>query len=173
MTHTDFPIYPLLILGDGGQISFSMAPGRKDRRWNRDLTQDIAALVGHRVSVVLCLLEWSELNKLHLLDYPSRLQATGITFYHLPVADNQAPAVKELAVLVPAIISHWQQGIHVLVHCRAGLGRSGLFVACCLVYLGYTADQAISLVRNERRKAIQTVIQEQCILAYSQYLSVA
>jgi len=44
----------------------------------------------------------------------------------------------------------WKRGKRVLVRCQAGLNRSGLVMALVLMQDGYTADQAIDLIRKQR-----------------------
>ena len=48
-----------------------------------------------------------------------------------------------------------------VVHCLAGLGRTGTVVARLLMETGVDAGMAIELVRARRRGAIQTTEQEQ------------
>lgn len=43
-----------------------------------------------------------------------------------------------------------QEGKKVLVHCQAGLNRSGLVSARALMKAGYSAQEAIDLLRNSR-----------------------
>ncbi len=42
----------------------------------------------------------------------------------------------------------------VLVHCQAGLNRSGLITALALMHLGRTADEAIRLLRDRRSPVV-------------------
>jgi hypothetical protein len=48
----------------------------------------------------------------------------------------------------------WQAGKKVLVRCQAGLNRSGLTAALVLMQSGYTADEAIALLRTKRSKYV-------------------
>ena len=48
----------------------------------------------------------------------------------------------------------------VVVHCRGGLGRSGMFAASVLVALGRPARKAIEAVREAREGTIETPDQE-------------
>jgi protein-tyrosine phosphatase len=41
-----------------------------------------------------------------------------------------------------------KKGKKALIHCRNGKGRSGLFLASCLVYKGYIKYDAIKQVRK-------------------------
>jgi len=53
-----------------------------------------------------------------------------------------------------------RRGGKVVIHCRVGLGRSGMIAARLMVELGMTPSEAISRVRKARPGAIQTSEQE-------------
>ncbi|CAN5125247.1 hypothetical protein BH18ACT14_BH18ACT14_19310 [soil metagenome] len=48
------------------------------------------------------------------------------------------------------IASLVREGKHVALNCLSGVNRSGLLVACALVVLGYTPEEAIEAVRSAR-----------------------
>ena len=148
------------------KMCVSVAPGKKDRKWNRNLLNDLSLIKSNHFQVIVCLLEWSELDKLQMLEYPKTAQQHNIIFYHLQVKDCTAPKQKDLKVLVPLLIQHMELGDNILVHCRAGLGRAGTICACCLCYLGYDPITAIRLIRERRPGAIQTISQENAIVEY-------
>ncbi|XP_042569661.1 protein tyrosine phosphatase domain-containing protein 1-like isoform X2 [Cyprinus carpio] len=57
------------------------------------------------------------------------------------------------------------------VHCHAGLGRTGVLLACFFLFTTQmTADQAILLVRSKRPNSIQTRGQLQCVRQFAQFL---
>jgi atypical dual specificity phosphatase len=56
-----------------------------------------------------------------------------------------------------------EQQMGVAVHCAAGLGRTGVIVACYLITLGRTADEAIDEIRNLRPGSIETAEQVEAI----------
>ncbi|CAB4871704.1 unannotated protein [freshwater metagenome] len=48
----------------------------------------------------------------------------------------------------------WSSGDRVLVRCQAGLNRSGLVLALALMIEGYTAQDAIELLRQQRSEFV-------------------
>lgn len=64
----------------------------------------------------------------------------------LPVHDN----VVELATLV----NEFRAKGNTLVHCQAGLNRSGLIAGAALMLEGLTADEAIATLRESRSPAV-------------------
>jgi len=119
------------------------------------------------VDVVICLLEWKELSKYKMSNYPGDVQRRGIKFYHIPTQDMTAPNVSELTGIVPVIIKHLSNGENVLVHCLAGLGRSGVVCACCLMHYGLDGKVSMREVRLRRPGSILTTKQENCVLSYA------
>ena len=57
------------------------------------------------------------------------------------------------------------------MHCGAGIGRTGTMIACYLVDKGFSAEEAIQLVRQARPGSIETREQEQVIHDLAQRMS--
>jgi hypothetical protein len=62
----------------------------------------------------------------------------------------------ELHDIVVAAHRDWKKGKRVLVRCQAGINRSGLVMALMLIRDGYSAEDAITLMRNRRGQAVLT-----------------
>lgn len=154
------------------RLSISIAPGKQDEKWNRDLQVDLNDIKDNGIHIIVCLLEWSEMIKLHIADYPKKAQENGILFYHLQIKDRGIPAKDELTAIVSIIVTHLYAGKNVLVHCRGGLGRAGTICACCLGYLGYDGETAIQTVRKHRPGAVQTKKQAECVMNFSRQFTI-
>lgn len=63
------------------------------------------------------------------------------------------------------------EGRKVAVHCHAGLGRTGLAIACYMVFAGEcNAADAVASVRRDRPGALQTAAQVMFVSIFEQYL---
>lgn len=155
-----------------GRLTVSISPGKCDHRWNRNLEMDLKAIKRNGITVIVCLLEWSEMRMLEIIDYPRKAEEAGFLFYHLPIKDCSVPTQDEINVLIPILVRHLVKGHNILIHCREGLGRAGTICACCLIHFGFDGKTAIDTIRRKRPGAIQTSKQEECVLQYHQGLCV-
>ncbi len=109
---------------------------------------DIAAEgVGHVVS----LLEPGEARDLGLEAEPEMVRLQQMEFSSFPIPDMGVPAsVERYARLTQALARQVHDGTSTLVHCRAGIGRSGLVAAGVLMHAGLTARQALAQISSQR-----------------------
>lgn len=153
-----------------GRIGLTLAPGKKDDSWERDLEADLERLHGtFGASVLVSLLGNPELAELGIADLGWIAHTRGIRTWQLPVVDGGVPeAAEHVMRLVRGALAVLGAGENVVVHCRGGLGRSGLFAACCLVALGHAPRAAIGIVRTARPGAVENSSQEQFIERFAQ-----
>jgi len=85
---------------------------------------------------------------------------------HLPITDFTPPTLEQQAAFVGAVAAARARGERVVVHCGAGLGRTGTMLASWLVEGGLDADDAISRVRELRPGSIETSAQEAAVRAF-------
>ncbi len=65
--------------------------------------------------------------------------------------------------LIEGILEALEDGETVAIHCLAGLGRTGMVAASCLVALGREPKEAIKMLREVRRGSVQTKAQEKFV----------
>ncbi|XP_042736241.1 protein tyrosine phosphatase domain-containing protein 1 isoform X3 [Lagopus leucura] len=101
---------------------------------------------------------------------PEAFMEAGIYFYNFGWKDYGVASLTTILDMVKVMAFALQEG-RVAVHCHAGLGRTGVLVACYLVFATrMTADQAILFVRAKRPNSIQTRGQLLCIREFTQFL---
>lgn len=103
------------------------------------------------VTKVISLLQPSEVRDLGLEAEASLCAAHGITFDVFPIADRGTPNHPAAFLNVAAeLASDVRNGSAVAVHCRAGIGRSGLLGACVLSHLGVACEETFAMLTRAR-----------------------
>jgi atypical dual specificity phosphatase len=127
---------------DKPKLAALARPGREDFRWLRQ----------QGIDMLVSLTE----------DPPFRrdVDEAGLLLYHVPVEDMMAPHADDVRRTIAAVEKAHQQGLGVAVHCEAGLGRTGTFLACWFVHQGEKPADAIRKIRKLRPGSIETAEQE-------------
>ena len=141
----------------GHAVGLTMAPGKFQRSprghtWNRDLDTDLHRLRAvERADVLVCLLEPHELRALAVHGLVTRAREHGLVVLRFPIRDAHVPPSRaKLARLIERIERHADAGRRVVIHCAAGLGRSGLVAGCYLKQRGAKADEALRVLAATR-----------------------
>jgi atypical dual specificity phosphatase len=93
----------------------------------------------------------------------------GFRVCHVPVVDMEAPSLEDLERSVLFLEEVVASGGRAVVHCAAGIGRTGTVLAAFLVAGGATADEAIAAVREGRPGSIETPEQEWAVRAFERF----
>lgn len=153
-----------------GHLGLAMAPGRQGgshfsaHTWSRDLHADLRRLRHvHRCDVLVTLVPPDELVQIGLAEVGDAVEVHDIGHRHLPIRDGGVP-VPEQDVDVLHLIDDLRDAVlvgrRVVLHCRAGFGRSGLLASLVVASLWELPAAAITRVRAAQPRAVETVQQE-------------
>ena len=119
------------------------------------LHDEVAAWKNASTALVVSLLEAHEIRELELKAEPALCAGQGIEFRHFPIPDRGVPqSVREASALVDELHSNLIQGKAVAVHCRAGIGRTGVVAACILHKLRIQRTEIFHLLSRSRGLAM-------------------
>ena len=95
-----------------------------------------------------------------------------VNYLHVMSNDMGVPEFDDLTNTVDFIHQRLNDEEPVMVHCLAGLGRTGTILASYLVkYENMSADKAIEKVREKRPGSIQSYPQEEMIFRFEKSLN--
>jgi len=124
------------------------------------------ALKVQGVSVLVSMLPEAEAQELGIMDQAVRCSARGITYVSYPIPDFGLPEIEPFSILVTDLGTRLEAGVDIAVHCRAGIGRSGMVAACTLVALGDTALAAMAKVSAARGVSIPDTVEQGYFIAF-------
>lgn len=89
----------------------------------------------------------------------------GLQVLYLPIPDFSVPSKDDLEQAVQHTIAYAQAGHHIVMHCSAGIGRTGLFAASLAKRLwGLPGSEALQWIRRHIPHAVETSAQQRLIL---------
>ncbi len=133
-----------------GKLAISARP--RGGEWLADEMQNWKA---SGIRTVLSLLTPDEQKELNLEEERREAQKAGLRFVALPIPDLQVPSSpSEVAPVLDEIDSSLASGHSAVIHCRQGVGRSGMIAASYLVLKGEDPASAVRIVEKARGVAI-------------------
>ena len=161
----EMPGYP-------GKLGLTFCPGKRSEglyggTWERDLQTDLAALERVGTAMLISVMEQHEFALLEVDRFPETLIEYSFIWRHLPIKDMSTPSInfeQQWQHTLPEIRQLLSRGELIVIHCRGGLGRTGLLAARILVESGLPPLAAVKKVKSARANAIETYGQEEYVL---------
>lgn len=121
---------------------------------------------------VVSLLEDHEAFELGLEDEQGHCERHDLRFVSYPIPDRGLPpSVRGFRDLTRSIHRETAAGRSTVVHCRAGIGRTGLVAASVLLHGGFGVDEALNRV-SERRGITVPDTDEQSAWLFSNHAQI-
>ena len=116
-----------------------------------DAAMMIRDLAAQGVRQVVSLLDADEARELGLEHEAELVHQQSMDFVSFPIPDMGLPrSVEDFASLSNNLFHQVEVGINTLIHCRAGIGRSGLLASAVLLHGGRNVQQAFVRVSHMR-----------------------
>ena len=129
-----------------GKLAMASRPRGGD--WLED---EMAAWHRAGIDTVLSLLTPDEEQDLDLKTEARETKAQGMKFASLPIPDREVPTSEsEVSATLDRLDADLSAGKNVVLHCRQGVGRTGLVAACLLVSKGLTPEAAVKTLSAAR-----------------------
>jgi len=145
------------IPGVKGMIGITSCPGMRDDfifdLYCESLIDDLLAIRSWGASVVITLLEDTELQDLGVRELGRHVVDLNMVWLQLPVRNMAVPDERfdeKWRVVLPSLCNLLREGQRILIHCREGIGRAGLVAARLLLELGVPAAESLKIVRRAR-----------------------
>ena len=140
----------------GGALALCRLPGLLG-----DLTADLAVLAAFRPALVLSLTEPAEMTRLGAKDLPDRLARADIPWTRFPIRDfDIPPTTADWAQLSARLHGTLAGAGRIVLHCRGGLGRSGMIALRLMIEAGENPAAALPRLRRARPGVVETPAQE-------------
>ncbi|MEM1199474.1 MAG: protein phosphatase [Pseudomonadota bacterium] len=143
-----------LELERGARLGVCPLPGRYS-----PLEQDLATIMNWGPVAVLSMTEREEMEKFGSWVLGDLLTERGVRWMHLPIRDYSGPSgdsASQWEAFSPQLHKVLDAGGGILLHCRGGVGRSGMIALRLMVDRGSDPDEALKRLRAVRPGAVET-----------------
>jgi len=121
----------------------------------------------HQIDIIVSVLERSELKLLGCDNLTKEIKLNNFVWFHFPITDFDIPtknSLSELNLLLSELEKFLKKEKNIIIHCKAGLGRTGTIASLLLTKLGLSTKNAVHYIRKYRPGSIDTNEQKNFVL---------
>lgn len=163
------PLFPLSIKNSKAKIILTPCPGTK----GSDLSSSLNDLKAVGTQAVLTFMTQDELDNNQLANLGALVKAKGMSWFHLPIMDDEAPEAAFLdawQTAGPALHRLIEQGKTIAAHCKGGSGRTGLVAAQILLERGEAIEPLMKRIKKLRPNAFMHACHRDYLTSLNQQL---
>lgn len=151
-----------------GRLAILLRPRGGD--W---LADEVRAWGQAGLDVVVSALVPDEIADFELAQEAERCRAAGIHFLSFPIPDRSVPSSNSAVLqLAKELEQGLADGKHVGIHCRQGIGRSGVIAACLMILAGFDPATALARVSAARGRPVpETDEQRRWVTEFARHLA--
>jgi protein tyrosine phosphatase len=91
-------------------------------------------------------------------------------YINFPIQNYKCPDdFSDMKNLLRIIHNLLENNNKILIHCSAGIGRTGLFLSCLLLHLGYNSQDAVNITKKNIIKSFSNPLQNQYFIDFHKY----
>lgn len=142
-------IYKVELIGSG---SLSVMAKPVSGEWIED---EFSGIASWGIDRIVSLLENHEASEVGLGAEQQLAEKYDMEFISYPIPDRGLPSsVKEYLEFTKRLYHETAGGLNTVIHCRAGIGRTGIIAAGVLLHCGFEPKDAIDHISKQRGVAV-------------------
>ena len=129
-----------------GQLSVMAKPVSGE--W---IEEEFSQISNYGIKKIVSLLEIAEERTVGLSDEKTLSEKNNMSFVSFPIPDRGLPSsIEKYSNFIKETYTDISNGVNTVVHCRAGIGRTGIVAASILLHTGIEPAAAFKLISEKR-----------------------
>jgi len=142
--------------GQNGDISLMQKPPGGEQ-----LPTFITYLKQKKIDILVSLLQFDEINQHGLVNANFYCQESNIEFINFQINDHSVPQFfLPFNQLIKKLADELKAGKNIVIHCYAGIGRTGITAAAILIKLGMHVDEALIQLSQVRGLRVPETLEQ-------------